>query len=114
MMMAAFADFTAEILGIELAHREIAALAILIGYEEPTSDKDETTKRVWKWTNARKNSKELLAALRQLTGRSPPPTATTSPMETTLDAEDTMKSSGPSSEVPLPAPPESPFGDMQA
>ncbi|WP_095990576.1 hypothetical protein [Cystobacter fuscus] len=97
-MMAAFADFTAEILGIELAHREIAALAILIGYEDPTSDKDETDKRVWKWTNARQNSKELLAALRQLTGQSPPPTAPTDPSP---------------EEPPLP-PPQSPFGDLQA
>ncbi|WP_426754765.1 hypothetical protein [Myxococcus sp. Y35] len=65
-MMAAFADFTAERLGIELAHREIAALAVLIGYEEPTSDKEETTRRVQKWVNARQHSKEILAALRQL------------------------------------------------
>lgn len=97
-MMAAFADFTAEILGIELAHREIAGLAILIGYEDPTSDKVETTQRVWKWANARQNSKELLAALRQLTGQSPPPTAPTDPSP---------------EEPPLP-PPQSPFGDLQA
>ncbi|WP_146209667.1 hypothetical protein [Vitiosangium sp. GDMCC 1.1324] len=107
-MMAAFADFTAEMLGIELAHREIAALAILIGYEEPTSDQDETTRRVWKWTNARQNSKDLLTALRQLTGR-----MATSPTEATTDTVDAMKISGPSPEPPPPPPSGSTFGDLQ-
>ena len=89
-MMAAFADFTAERLGIELAHRELAALAVLIGYEEPTSDKEETTRRVQKWTNARQNSKDLLAALRQLASGSSPSTETTAPPEATSDSVDAV------------------------
>lgn len=90
-MMAAFADFTAERLGIELAHQELAALAVLIGYEEPTSDKEETTRRVQKWTNARQHSKELLAALRQLASASSPSSVTTLSPEATSDSVDAVK-----------------------
>lgn len=86
-MMVAFADFMAERLGIELAHRELAALAVLIGHEAPTSNKDETDRRVWKWTDARRHSKEILAALKGLAHQSAPSTATASPAETALDDE---------------------------
>jgi hypothetical protein len=103
-MMVAFADFMAERLGIELANRELAALAILIGHEDPTSDQKETDKRVWKWTDARRHSKEILAALKELARQSPPSQVPTSPAETALDAVDTMTASGPSPAAPSPAP----------
>ena len=70
--MAAFADFAAETLGIQpLTHRELAALAVLGGYEEFTDSQVETERRIENWKDVRGHSKRLLEALRQLAGRTP-------------------------------------------
>lgn len=74
-MMAAFADFAAECLGIERPTlRELAALYVLGGYdpeEDFTTDKEETERRITAWTNVRRNSDEILQKLRELTGQNP-------------------------------------------
>jgi hypothetical protein len=77
--MAAFADFAAETLGIRLTHREMAALAVLGGYEPFTDSQVETERRIQNWQDVRENSTRLLEALRQLAGSPPVRGATDSP-----------------------------------